>query len=290
MKTISLTEDATARKSRAQASYRAALHRQRRGLQDMPWATWILTCGTTAIWCFTAYQVARATGTHDLRDILTNIVNNAINVQPRDENALTNVLVTYGAKDNPLIVQGQYWRFITPIFLHVNVLHIGLNMLNLFVLGIYLERIFGHLRFLLIYLVTGCVSMLASFLFAPQEVSVGASGAIFGLVGAYSIFVLMHRRAFPNGGAMAMLWLVVVIGINLGIGFLMQDVDNYAHLGGLLSGCVLGWEFSPLYRLSATRSWQDTHSLARRWWLAVLTILGTLLLAIIALYLNRMRS
>jgi rhomboid protease GluP len=120
----------------------------------------------------------------------------------------------------------------------------------------------------------------------PQEVSVGASGAIFGLVGAYSIFVLIHRRAFPRSGIPALLWLVIVIGINLSIGLFVTNVDNYAHVGGLLSGCLLGWWFTPLYRLAPDGSGKliDAHSLARRWPLALLTIIGTMILAIIALH------
>ena len=155
-------------------------------------------------------------------------------------------------------------------------------MLNLAVLGVFLERLVGHLRYLFIYFVTGIVSIIASFYFMPQEISVGASGAIFGLVGAYSIFVLMHRRAFPRHGIPALLWLLFVIGVNLGIGLFVPNVDNYAHLGGLLSGCLLGWWFTPLYTLSPNKTLVDTHSLARRWPLALLTIVSVLLLAILA--------
>src|SRR5207249_4774566 len=147
------------------------------------------------------------------------------------------------------------------IFLHANLLHVGLNMLNLAVLGVFLERLVGHLRFLLIYFATGIVSIIASFYFMPQEISVGASGAIFGLVGAYSIFVLMHRRAFPRHGIPALPWLILVIGLNLAIGLFVPNVDNYAHIGGLLSGCLLGWEFTPLYTLSPDKTLSDKHSL-----------------------------
>jgi membrane associated rhomboid family serine protease len=269
-------------------SYHAALdqHRMQRGLSRISWATWTIVVVTVVMWCFTAYEVALAAGAHNLHDILANIINNAINVQPQENNALSGVLITYGAKENDLILHGQYWRFITPIFLHVNALHIGLNMLNLAVMGVFLERLVGHLRFLLIYLVTGVVSIIASFYFAPQDVSVGASGAIFGLVGAYSLFVLMHRRAFRGGGIFALPWLVAVIGLNLSIGLFVQNVDNYAHLGGLASGCLLGWWFTPLYRLSNTHAFVDMHSLSRRWPLAVLSIAGTLVLAILCVYIQ----
>ena len=181
-------------------------------------------------------------------------------------------------------------------------------MLNFVMLGIFLERLVGHARFLLIYLVTGIISVIASFYFAPQEISVGASGAIFGLVGAYSVFVLVHRHAFPRGGIPALLWLMVVIGINLGLGLIVPNVDNYAHIGGLVSGGLLGWWFTPLYTETKTSKMEDRHSehsqlayptrsaytsvhtlvdmhsLARRWPLALLTLLGTLALAVLALH------
>ncbi|GAC1676388.1 MAG: hypothetical protein NVS9B9_30930 [Ktedonobacteraceae bacterium] len=273
-----------ARKLRSQMSYQTALRQYRslRGISRYSWATWSITIGAIIVWCVTAYQFALATGARNFHDIIAVTLNNAINIQDKDNDALSNVLIAYGAKANNLIIQGQYWRFVTPIFLHANLLHIALNMLNLVVLGIFLERLVGHLRFLLIYFVTGIVSIVASFYFMPQEISVGASGAIFGLVGAYSIFVFMHRRAFRNGGIPALLWLIVVIVGNLSIGFFVPNVDNYAHVGGLLTGCLLGWWFTPLYILSADKTVVDTHSLSRRWPLALLTIAGTLILAFIA--------
>ncbi len=271
-------------RSRIRTSYQTALnsYRTRKGLARISWATWLITGGTIFIWCITATVAAQTADAHSINAILLNIVHNAIDVH--DNDALTTTLIAYGAKDNSLILQGQYWRFVIPIFLHANALHIGLNMLNLVVLGVFLERLYGHLRFLLIYLLTGIISIIASFYFAPQDISIGASGAIFGLVGAYSVFVLVHRRAFPNGGIPALLWLLIIVALNLSIGFFVPNVDNYAHLGGLLSGCLLGWEFTPLYQLSASNVLVDKHALRRRWPLALLTILGTLVLAIIALH------
>ena len=279
------TENNTAsRTMRSQMSYQKALSQYRsvHGLSRISWVTWGVVTGTIIIWCVTAYQFALATGAHNAHDIIAAVMNNAINIQDKDNNALSSVLIAFGAKDNDLILQGQYWRFVTPIFLHANLLHVGLNMLNLAVLGVFLERLVGHIRFLLIYVTTGIVSIIASFYFMPQEISVGASGAIFGLVGAYSVFVLMHRRAFRKGGIPALLWLIIVIVGNLSIGFFVPNVDNYAHLGGLLSGCLLGWWFTPLYTLTQDNTLIDKHSLSRRWPLALLTIAGTLILAIIA--------
>ena len=269
---------------RVRLSYWTALNRYqtRQGLDRISWVTWSITVITVAIWCFTAYQTALMVGAHTFQDVLVNIIDNAVNIQDKDVNALTSVLVMYGAKDNSPILQGQYWRFVTPIFLHENALHVGLNMLNFVVLGVMLERLVGHMRFLFIYLITGIISIIASFYFSPQDISVGASGAIFGLVGAYCIFVLVHRQAFPMWGIPALLWLVFIIGINLGIGIIIPNVDNYAHVGGLLSGFFLGWFFMPFYKMSRTQTLEDSHRLARRWPLALLTLIGTVVLAVIA--------
>jgi membrane associated rhomboid family serine protease len=264
-------------------SYQAALReRKEERLASLPWATWMITLLTCGIWCVTAYQVALNAGARTLQEVLANIFAASQNV---------NVLLAFGAKYGPAILAGQYWRLITPIFLHATIWHIGLNMLNFVILGTFFERIFGHLRFVLIYLLAGVSSMLASFAFAPQLVSVGASGAIFGLVGAYGAFVLVHRQALRNHGIIALGWLILVIGINIGLGFVISGTDNYAHVGGLLSGCLLGWFFTPFYRVNpAMRTHDglpmlvDVHSLKRRWPLILLFIVLIILSTIIALH------
>jgi membrane associated rhomboid family serine protease len=273
---------------RSWLSYRTALthYRQQPWLLRMPWITWIITIVTCLVWVFTSQQTAVALGLHGFSGWITFVVRDAISLSTRDNDALSQVLITYGAKDNTLILHGQYWRFVTPIFLHANALHIGLNMLNFVILGVVLERMLGAWRFLFIYLVTGIIASIASFHFSPQDISVGASGAIFGLVGAYSIFIVAHRRAFRFGGIPALGWLVLIIALNLGLGLFVQNVDNAAHVGGLLSGCVLGWWFAPLYKQIAQDRLIDVHSLGRRWHLALLTITGTLILAIIALHIT----
>jgi len=273
---------------RSWLSYRTALtqYRQRPWLLRISWITWLITIVTCLVWIFTSQQTAVALGLHGISDWITFVVRDAISLSPHDNDVLSQVLITYGAKDNTLILHGQYWRFVTPIFLHANALHIGLNMLNFVVLGLVLERMLGPLRFLFIYLVTGIIASIASFHFSPQDISVGASGAIFGLVGTYSIFIVAHRRAFRFGGIPALGWLVLIIALNLGLGLFVQNVDNAAHVGGLLSGCILGWWFAPLYKQVAQGKLTDVHNLSRRWLLVLLTVIGTLVLAIIALHIT----
>lgn len=288
MKRSNATHQTAMLSANAQLSYQVALarYRSRRGLDRVAWVTWLIFLGSSALWVWTAYLAAQAAGAHTWQAVLEHIQANALSIQPADDATLTQILMEYGAKYNPAIIdQHEYWRFLMPIFLHANALHLAINMLNLLMLGVFLERLLGHTRYLLIYLITGIISVLASFYFAPEEISLGASGAIFGLVGTFSIFIITHRRAFPYGGLFSILFLITIIGINLGVGFVIPNVDNYAHLGGLLSGCLLGWGFSPLYRRQSTYTVVDCHSLARRWHLALLTILGTLVLTIISLYL-----
>lgn len=269
---------------RVQLSYHTALsrHRDQRGIARVSWVTWLVTALTVAIWLFTAYQVALLESQHSLAGIWHTFLNN-------DENV--DVLVRYGAKDNDLLRSGQYWRLLTPIFLHANLLHMALNMFNFVFLGFFLERLLGHLRFLYIYLLTGIISIIASAYFMPNEVSVGASGAIFGLVGVYCVFVVSHRRAFLYNGIPTLLWLVIIIGINLSIGLFIPNVDNYAHIAGFCSGCLLGWWFAPSYRppdrelADPESSLSDAHSLARRWPIALLAIIGTFVLAVIVIHL-----
>lgn len=272
------------RRQRIVFSYQWALGKQQKSrLAAFPWATLLFLLLTCGIWCVTAYQVALNAGARTFQEVLANVFANS-------EDA--NVLIAFGAKYNPAIHNGEYWRLLTAVFLHANLLHVGLNMLNFLFLGLIVEHIFGHLRFVLIYVLTGIISTLASFVFAPQEISVGASGAIFGLVGAYSVFILVHRQAFPYHGITALGWLILVIGINLGLGFVIPNVDNYAHVGGLLSGCLLGWFFTPFSTVNPVANAQnrpsmptDIHSLKRRWPLALLFIVLTLCSAIIAIHL-----
>jgi rhomboid protease GluP len=265
-------------------SYRQTL--QKSQTIRFAWVTWLLTLGMLLLWLLTAVQAAWLDGAQQPMAILQHIWANALEIQDQSNEAITSILLQYGAKDNQLILQGEYWRFLTAIFLHANLLHVGLNLLNFLFLGITLERLFGRASFLFIFLITGLISTICSFLFSPSAISVGASGAIFGLVGAYSLFIWRHRLAFPRNGLGAILWLVIVIGANLGIGFALTNVDNMAHLGGLISGGMLGLLFTPFYHVGEDGLARNQQSLLRRWPLALLTLFCTIVIAIIALLLH----
>jgi len=142
------------------------------------------------------------------------------------------VLVRFGAKYNPLILEGEWWRFFTPIFLHIGFFHLIMNTFALYYLGNDVERIFGRFRFLVIYFFAGFTGSLLSFI-ANDSISAGASGAIFGCFGALLYFSLSDRRAFFSTIGVNILML---IGINLLIGFTAENIDNAGHIGGLIGG------------------------------------------------------
>ncbi|MGE4272853.1 MAG: rhomboid family intramembrane serine protease [Desulfitobacterium sp.] len=147
----------------------------------------------------------------------------------------TGVLIMFGAKVNALIIQGEYWRLFTSMFLHIGVIHLAFNLYALWILGPILEELFGRIRYLLIYILSGIMGSLASFLFT-EAISAGASGAIFGILGALVVYSRRRPSLWKSGFGKN---LVIIVLINLGIGFFQPGIDVYAHIGGLLSGMFL---------------------------------------------------
>ncbi|HZO89218.1 MAG TPA: rhomboid family intramembrane serine protease [Chthonomonadaceae bacterium] len=143
----------------------------------------------------------------------------------------------FGDKDNDLIRAGQAWRLVTAIFLHGNPTHLLVNGLSLYWLGIQMERLYGWRKYLIIFLAAGVSGYLLSFLLSPTP-SLGASGAIFGLVGAGIVFPLRFPALVPpRARALILRQLITVAVINLAIGLVsVLHVDNWAHLGGLAGG------------------------------------------------------
>jgi membrane associated rhomboid family serine protease len=141
---------------------------------------------------------------------------------------------------NPLAVaEGQYWRLFTAMFLHAGLLHLLLNMYGLWLFGSVIERALGTWRFAGIYLASGVLASVTSLLFAdPRSVSVGASGAIFGLLGAWVAYNF-RRRSSPLASA-NLRTAALIVGLNLFLGFAVPGVDNLAHVGGLVAGAVAG--------------------------------------------------
>jgi len=159
----------------------------------------------------------------------------------------TRVLIYLGAKENTLIANGEYYRLISAMFLHGGLVHIGFNMYALYFLGPIVERAFGKLKYLLIYFIGGISSSLASYLFS-QVVSVGASGAIFALLGAILIYNL--KIGYKSNKVMIGNIISVII-TNIAIGFILPNIDNFGHLGGLAAGVIVT---SALFLLNLNKS------------------------------------
>ena len=152
-------------------------------------------------------------------------------------------LVHWGGNFKPLVLSGQWWRLFTCMFLHSGIIHIAFNMYALLFIGIYLEPLLGRLRFATAYLATGLLSSVTSaWWHGDNIVGVGASGAIFGLYGVFLALLttsIIHKRARQS----LLTSVVVFAGYTLLYGFSHKEVDNAAHIGGLISGLVIGYVF-----------------------------------------------
>jgi len=171
------------------------------------------------------------------------------------------VVAYLGEKINALIIQGEVWRLITPLFLHGSILHIGFNMYALFAIGPSLERAYGHKRFLLLYFLAGFAGNTLSFLLSPAA-SLGASTAIFGLIAAEVIFIYRNRQIFGARARGMLMNLGMIIVVNLLLG-LSPGIDNWGHLGGLVGGAIFAWIAGPVYQLGtgeAGYELQDKHA------------------------------
>lgn len=151
-----------------------------------------------------------------------------------------NVLVRLGAKTNELIQMGQWWRLITPIFLHIGIFHIFMNGFTLLYVGQILEPMIGHWRFFIIYIVSGIMGNLASFAFgASSVISAGASTSLFGMFAAFLALALIYREnRFLTELGKSFLGLIV---INLIMDLTMTGIDIWGHLGGAVGGLLLGY-------------------------------------------------
>lgn len=140
-------------------------------------------------------------------------------------------LSNWGMQPVAIAASGEWYRLFTAVFLHAGLLHLGFNMYVLYILGPPLERVLGHGRFLTLFLVSGLGGSVASYAFSPlRTLSVGASGAIFGLMTAW---IVISRRLDRDATQ-----IIVLLAINVVLGFVLTGVDWRAHLGGAATGAV----------------------------------------------------
>lgn len=158
-------------------------------------------------------------------------------------------LLHWGANFRPYTTNGQWWRLLTSIFLHGGLMHIIANMVGLLFVGIFLEPLLGRKKYLTVYLLTGILASATSLWWHTATVSIGASGAIFGLYGLF--LSLMLVKVFPKDFSKAFLVSTLIfVGYNLLMG-LAGGIDNAAHIGGLISGFVIGLIMTPSLKAKA---------------------------------------
>ena len=187
------------------------------------------------------------------------------------------VLLDFGAMSGPYISEGEYWRLFSATFLHSGIMHLGSNALSLFIFGQMVERWYGHARFALVYVLSGLAGSVSSYLFNSIAIGAGASGAIFGVIGALAAFFLIQRRAFGKYAQNSLIGIGVIVAIIIFIGVLTPGIDNWAHGGGLVSGFLLGLALSPRYRRARTFFGygvivNTTGSLLLKWWVVPATL------------------
>lgn len=148
------------------------------------------------------------------------------------------VLLYIGGNYGALVSHGQVWRLLTCAFLHGGLIHILCNMYALYAIGPQVEILFGRVKYIIIYFFSAVGGSLLSYIFSPNNLSIGASGAIFGLFGAMVVFVLKYKDRIPKK---VLNNLFGVIILNLLIGFNLQGIDNFGHIGGLLAGALVAF-------------------------------------------------
>ena len=136
----------------------------------------------------------------------------------------------------PSVRAGQYYRLLTGIFLHGSLIHLLLNCYAIYAIGSQIENFLGRVKYAIIYLFAGIIGSLFSISFSAGAGSVGASGAIFGLMGAMLYFGYYYRVYLGNALKSSILPVIIM---NLGMGFLLNGVDNFAHIGGLIGGTIM---------------------------------------------------
>lgn len=188
----------------------------------------------------------------------------------------SNDLLKWGADYAPFTWNGQLWRLVTCIFMHAGIIHLAVNMWALWSAGRILERLVGSVGFLIMYLASGIAGSMASLWWNGSIVSVGASGAIFGVLGAFASFIWHRSDSFPpSAHSQLRSSLVSCIGFNLLLGASIPGIDQAAHVGGLIAGLILG-------ALLTQRL--DQNAMERRWrknlvaGLVSAVVLGTLII------------
>lgn len=192
---------------------------QLKALAPFPWLTWLLVAANVGIWLVT------------------------LKLGGGLAHSAPDKLLVWGGNTASAVQAGEWWRLLSATFLHSGLMHVAMNMIGLAAAGITVERIYGQRLYAIIYLGSGLLGSALSLHFAAQKaVSVGASGAVFGVTGALLVAVLQHRDKLPKAFSKqttSSLGLFIVYALLQG--FSKPGIDNAAHIGGLLGGCLLAF-------------------------------------------------
>lgn len=212
-----------------------------KALAPIPWLTWGLVGLNGVVWALTDFA--------------------EFGLKP----ATAEQLLIWGGNAASEVQRGEWWRLLSATFLHSGLMHLLMNMLGLLAAGVMVERIYGRRLYALVYLGSGlCGSALSLHFAAQTAVSVGASGAVFGVTGALLVAVLQHREKLPSAfGRDTIMGLSFFILYALMQGFAKEGVDNAAHVGGLLGGAVLAWLLPERFDMAHyRRTWRRGAALA----------------------------
>ncbi|MDE5421534.1 rhomboid family intramembrane serine protease [Ancylomarina sp. DW003] len=158
-------------------------------------------------------------------------------------------LIQWGGNLREITLGGQQWRLLTSVFLHSGLIHLLMNMYALIYIGRLLETKVGNNRYIIAYIATGLFASIASISFNDNIVSVGASGAIFGMYGLFLSLLALKGINLPKESRKDLISSILFfIGYNLFYGFVKEGIDNAAHIGGLLSGFIIGFAFYPSFK------------------------------------------
>lgn len=188
-----------------------------KNFEPVLWVTYGLILVNFLIWCFTLTQGADFDQT------------------PAEK------LFAWGGNAASEVQKGEWWRMVSAVFLHSSFMHVAMNMLGLYVVGRIVERTYGQRLFLMVYLGSGLIASGFSLIFSAQEmVSVGASGAVFGVIGALLVGVLQNRQHLPRSFSSQTVGAITAFVLySLANGLMSPDVDNAAHIGGFLGGGLI---------------------------------------------------
>ncbi|HWZ42494.1 MAG TPA: rhomboid family intramembrane serine protease [Candidatus Saccharimonadales bacterium] len=197
-------------------------------------------------------RASRGISTGTMRDYPATVTLMAVNIAAYLTGFTGDWLSAWGGNRGPLTLSGEYWRLLTAGFLHAGIWHIGFNMWCLFSLGKLCERLFGRVSTVLIYLLTAVGGNLLSLNYEPARNTVGASGAIFGLAGALLVGIKFGDLMLSEGAKKSLFGsLAFFVGVNflLGQG---GNTDNMCHLGGFISGLIIGLPLASFFSASKT--------------------------------------